>query len=203
MKRIPKQKRSLMKYEALLRAALLEFSENGYTATTSKSIAARADVATGSFYQYFDDKNDILYRLVSDRYENIKTRYFELSENTPDRFDDLNFLRENMSRILDLMISFYTEMRGLHALIHHRRHIDSKLDEIIREFDAAFDARLGKLVKLYKPKTAKASTFVVKSMAEGVVNGFVFDRPKGLGKKAVIDQGVSAILNYLISGDFS
>ncbi len=203
MKRIPKQKRSLMKYEALLRAALLEFSENGYTATTSKTIAARADVATGSFYQYFDDKNDILYRLVGDRYENIKVRYFDLSAHTPERFEDLNYLRENMGKILALMITFYEEMRGFHALIHHRRHIDPKLDEIIRNFDEAFDARLRKLVKLYKPKTAKASTFVVKSIAEGIVNGFVFDRPKGLSKKAVIDQGVNAILNYLLSGDFS
>lgn len=203
MKRIPKQKRSLMKYEALLRAALLEFSENGYTATTSKSIAARADVATGSFYQYFDDKNDILYRLVSDRYENIKARYFALSENTPERFEDLNFLRENMGKILELMIGFYEEMRGFHALIHHRRHIDPKLDDIIRGFDDAFDTRLARLVELYKPGSAQASTFVVKSIAEGVVNGFVFDRPKGLIKKAVIEQGVNAILNYLLSGDFS
>ncbi len=203
MKRIPKQKRSLMKYEALLRAALLEFSENGYTATTSKSIAARADVATGSFYQYFDDKNDILYRLVSDRYENIKARYFALSENTPERFEDLNFLRENMGKILELMIGFYEEMRGFHALIHHRRHIDPKLDDIIRGFDDAFDTRLARLVELYKPGSAQASTFVVKSIAEGVVNGFVFDRPKGLSKKAVIEQGVNAILNYLLSGDFS
>ena len=203
MKRIPKQKRSLMKYEALLRAAMLEFSENGYTQTTSKTIAARADVATGSLYQYFDDKNDILYRLVSDRFEQLKTRYFELSENTPDNFNDLNYLRNNIARILDLMIAFHEEMSGFHALIHHRRHIDPKLDGIIRGFDEAFDARVSVLVSLYKPETAKASSFVVKSIAEGIVHGFVFDKPKGVKKEAVIAQGVSAILNYLISGDWT
>ncbi len=203
MKRIPKQKRSLMKYEALLRAALLEFSEKGYTETTSKTIAARADVATGSFYQYFDDKNDILYRLVSDRFEDLKTRYFELSEKTPENFNDMNFLRDNIARILKLMIAFHEEMKGFHALIHHRRHIDPKLDHIIQGFDAAFDERVGALVKLYKPDTAKTSSFVVKAIAEGIVHGFVFDRPKGVKKEDVINQGVNAILNYLISGDWT
>lgn len=203
MKRIPKQKRSLMKYEALLRAALTEFSEHGYTATTSKTIAARADVATGSFYQYFDDKNDILYRIVSDRFETLKTRYFELSENTPDNHHDLNYLRDNIGRILEVMIAFHQEMSGFHALIHHRRHIDPKLDAIIRGFDQAFEDRVSVLVKLYKPKTAKASSFVVKSIAEGIVHGFVFDKPKGVSKKAAITQGTSAILNYLTSGDWA
>ena len=202
MKRIPQQKRSVMKYEALLRAALIEFSENGYTQTTSKSIADRAGVATGSFYQYFDDKNDILYRIVSHRFESLKTRYFELSEQTPKNFDDLNYLKDNIARILDLMISFHEEMQGFHALIHHRRHIDPTLDDIIRSFDEAFDERVSALVRLYKPNSAKASSFVVKSIAEGIVHGFVFDKPKGLGKKAVIEQGVSAILNYLTSGDW-
>ena len=192
-----------MKYEALLRAALLEFSEKGYTQTTSKTIAARADVATGSLYQYFDDKNDILYRLVSDRFETLKTRYFELSENTPDHYNDLNYLRENITRILNLLISFHEEIAGFHALIHHRRHIDPKLDDIIRSFDAAFDERVGLLVQLYKPQSAKASTFVVKTMAEGLVHGFVFDKPKGLRKAAVVEQGVNAILNYLTSVDWA
>lgn len=203
MKRIPKQKRSLMKYEALLRAALLEFSEKGYTETTTKTITKRADVSTGSFYQYFDDKNDILYRLVNDRFESLKNRYFELSENTPENFNDLNYLRENIARILEMMIVFHEEMASFHALIHHRRHTDARLDEIIRSYDTDFDARVAILVSLYKPDTIKASSFVVKSMAEGIVHGFVFDKPKGLKKQAVIAQGVNAILNYLISGDWS
>jgi len=203
MKRIPKQKRSLMKYEALLRAALMEFSEKGYTETTSKSIAARAKVATGSFYQYFEDKNDILYCLVRNRFDQLKSRYFELSERTPDKYDDLKYLRENIGQILNVMIGFHEEMSSFHGLIHHRRHIDPELDSIIRDFDQAFDQRISQLVGLYKPNTARTSSFVVKAIAEGVVHGFVFDRPDGLEKDAVIEQGVSAILNYLTSGDWT
>ncbi len=188
-----------MKYEALLRAALLEFSEHGYTRTTSKTIAAGAGVATGSFYQYFEDKNDILYRLVSNRFESLKARYFELSENTPDHYDDLDYLAANIARILDVMIEFHEEMSGFHALIHHRRHIDPKLDEIIRGFDQAFEDRVSHLVRLYKPGVPAAS-FVVKAIAEGVVHGFVFDKPHKIKKQAVIAQGAQAILNYL-TGD--
>ena len=101
------------------------------------------------------------------------------------------------------MIGFHQEMSGFHALIHHRRHIDPKLDEIIREFDTAFDERVSQLVALYKPGSARASSFVVKSIAEGVVHGLVFDRPDGISKEQIIEQGVSAILNYLTSGDWT
>ncbi|MBC8073267.1 MAG: helix-turn-helix transcriptional regulator, partial [Deltaproteobacteria bacterium] len=58
--RVPSQDRALRTREALLRAGDREFSARGYAATTAKGIAERADVATGSFYQYFVSKDALL-----------------------------------------------------------------------------------------------------------------------------------------------
>jgi AcrR family transcriptional regulator len=52
----PKQQRSEEKKRRILHAALELFGSEGFHDTTAKAIAARADVATGSFYRYFRDK---------------------------------------------------------------------------------------------------------------------------------------------------
>lgn len=197
MKRIPKQKRSLLKYEDLLRAALLEFSENGYTQTTSKSIAMRAGVATGSFYQYFEDKDDILYKLVADRFESLKIRYFELSDNVSDLAQSSERLLSSIVSTIELMMDFHSELSGFHALIHHRRFIDTRLDGLIKSYDAAFEARVVEIVQHYKSPTVATSAFIVKAMAEGIVHSFIFDEPKGLSRADVIEQGAQAIIHYL------
>ncbi|TAL23127.1 MAG: TetR/AcrR family transcriptional regulator, partial [Aquabacterium sp.] len=45
---------------ALVDAAALEIRESGYHATSSNRIAARAGLSAGAFYNYFQDKVDVL-----------------------------------------------------------------------------------------------------------------------------------------------
>lgn len=52
----PKQQRADQRKARLLDAALESFEEHGFHGSTAKAIAARAGVATGSFYRYFRDK---------------------------------------------------------------------------------------------------------------------------------------------------
>lgn len=57
----------------IVRAAVKLFSEDGYYTTTIQQIAKQAGVSTGLIYQYFRDKDDILYlslKQVLDTYEN-------------------------------------------------------------------------------------------------------------------------------------
>lgn len=56
----------------IVRAAVKLFSEEGYYTTTIQQIAREAGVSTGLIYQYFRDKDDILFltlKLVLDTYE--------------------------------------------------------------------------------------------------------------------------------------
>ena len=56
----------------IVRAAVKLFSEEGYYPTTIQKIARAAGVSTGLIYQYFRDKDDILFltlKLVLDTYE--------------------------------------------------------------------------------------------------------------------------------------
>lgn len=62
--RTPQQQRSRRRVAALLDAAAEEFAEQGFTAATTTGIAARAGVPIGSLYQWFPDKEALLYGLA-------------------------------------------------------------------------------------------------------------------------------------------
>ncbi|MGK7953321.1 MAG: TetR family transcriptional regulator [Xenococcaceae cyanobacterium] len=56
LRRQPQQKRSQERVEKILDAAAVVFDEVGFEAATTHAIAARADTAVGSLYQFFPDK---------------------------------------------------------------------------------------------------------------------------------------------------
>ena len=56
LRRQPQQKRSQERVEKILDAAAAVFDEVGFEAATTHAIAARADTAVGSLYQFFPDK---------------------------------------------------------------------------------------------------------------------------------------------------
>lgn len=62
----PKTERGRRTLRALLNAAAEEFGDKGFHEASISSITARAGVATGSFYVYFDSKEAIFKELVRD-----------------------------------------------------------------------------------------------------------------------------------------
>src|SRR5437763_5055318 len=50
----------------LLQAAYEQFSDTGYRGTKVGDICARAGTSVGTFYQYFDDRADVMASLVAD-----------------------------------------------------------------------------------------------------------------------------------------
>lgn len=58
--------------QGLLRAALDLFREKGYSATTVEEITARADVAKGTFFNYFPSKEALLGELAVWRIEQLR-----------------------------------------------------------------------------------------------------------------------------------
>jgi len=62
--RRPRAERQAERREAILAAALDEFSARGFAATRLDDIARRADVAKGTIYLYFRDKESLFQELV-------------------------------------------------------------------------------------------------------------------------------------------
>jgi hypothetical protein len=66
------QDRAAAPLRALLNAAAEEFGEKGFHDAAISQITARAGVATGSFYVYFDSKEAIFQALVRDLSGQVK-----------------------------------------------------------------------------------------------------------------------------------
>jgi len=69
----PKTARGQKTREALLRAAEKVFGEKGYYTASISEITQEADVAMGTFYLYFKDKEDVFRALVAHMLQLLRT----------------------------------------------------------------------------------------------------------------------------------
>jgi AcrR family transcriptional regulator len=67
-RKAPKQARSARLVEAILQAAIRVLERDGATAFTTIRVAERAGVSVGSLYQYFPNKESILFRLQEEEW---------------------------------------------------------------------------------------------------------------------------------------
>ncbi len=81
MTETPRQKQTSLRAQkrtqnrdAILRAAVGVFGEQGFGATSVRDIIRRTDLATGTFYNYFDSKEDVFKALVTQVGEELRER---------------------------------------------------------------------------------------------------------------------------------
>lgn len=85
---IPQERADLGKREqnaqrnraAILQAAREAFCELGFGATTVRDIIRRTDLATGTFYNYYPDKNALLHELIENFQLELRRRVHEARE---------------------------------------------------------------------------------------------------------------------------
>lgn len=71
-RRVPTQKRSKEKYDAIIASAKTLIGEHGNDAVSMREIAKHANIAISSVYQYFPDKNAILSALMENYFWGIQ-----------------------------------------------------------------------------------------------------------------------------------
>lgn len=169
--RVPSQARAIRTRQALFDAAKREFAERGYEGTTAKTIAERAGVGTGTLYQYFTDKDDLLRELARERYGSLMQVLSLEADGIPAggrgaaaRFREL--VRGNVSSVL----AYHRSDPGLHALLTSRRLADPALDAIAAEVDERLMQRTEALLtSLGFRGDARATAFVLHSALEAAV----------------------------------
>lgn len=80
------------KRDAITAIAIEEFAEHAYSDVSISRIVARAGIAKGSFYQYFEDKED-LYAYLLDLIVERKRALFSLDHPDPQHVGVFNYLR--------------------------------------------------------------------------------------------------------------
>jgi AcrR family transcriptional regulator len=78
--RIPKQTRGIKSKGKIIRAATVLFAEKGYHNTNAPEIAERAQVATGTFYSYFNNKKEVFIEIIKRIFKNIFEKALSIYE---------------------------------------------------------------------------------------------------------------------------
>lgn len=193
--RQPLQARAIRTRERLLAAAQVEFSEHGYAATTSKSIARRAGSATGTFYQYFSDKDAALLEIAAHRMGRVAEDAFDALKPAGDSAaaaaatprsptegelegamrDDV---RARMARVVAIVLAYHREDVGMHAVLSERRHADPELDALTSAGELALVERIAALLATWNASGDHAAmAFVLFGMVEGAVHAHVLGTP--------------------------
>ncbi|MBS4211358.1 MULTISPECIES: TetR/AcrR family transcriptional regulator [Neobacillus] len=129
---LPKQERAQQKRNALLESGRILFIEKGYEQTTAKEIAARAGVATGTFYRYFSDKRQLLMSLLEDKIDELLPPEPNWTTGNPELLL-ASLLESHMKRLNGM---------GLHRVLPELLHKDSELAEVLKEARKKIHSRI-------------------------------------------------------------
>ncbi|MFW5795488.1 MAG: TetR/AcrR family transcriptional regulator [Bacillota bacterium] len=91
-------KKSLKRRNTILDEAEKLFIEEGFEKATVKEIAERAGVAKGTFYYYFDTKEDIINALLDKRYTNTEEKAQHILDNN--KYTPLEKLEKVILRLI-------------------------------------------------------------------------------------------------------
>lgn len=177
--RTPKQERARRTRDALLTAAQRELSAKGYAGATAKSIALAAGAATGSFYQYFADKDAILRALADERFARVADLALHVLEvEGPVPTDPLAEARARMRQVVDVVIAYHRDDPGLHAVLSERRHHDASLDAMTTRAERALLARMVRLLERWRHDgDHEATAFVLFQLVEGAIHAHCLGQP--------------------------
>ncbi len=201
--RVPQQPRAIRTRAKLLAAAQREFSERGHGGATARSIAQRAGVATGSFYQYFRDKDAALRELGAARLAQISREVLgHLEPQGADGSSERGQVRGRLRALVETLMAYHREDRGLHAVLTERRAHDPELDRLTTEGERALVGALAAtLARWGHSGDHEATAFVLFGMVEAAVHAHCLGHPL-VSDERLIDALLDALVHVALPRPF-
>jgi AcrR family transcriptional regulator len=131
------RKKSDQTRDRILSAALDMFRDRGFETTTMRDIAARADMAIGAAYYYFDSKDAIVLAIYDQARAAMKPRLDQVLEGSRD-------LKERLRGLIEVKLDYFEPSRKLLGALSGHTNPESPRspfsDETreIREHDIAY-----------------------------------------------------------------
>ena len=124
----PRTERGRKTLRRVLEAAAAEFGERGYHDAAITGITQRAGVALGTFYTYFESKEEVFRALVRDMSQAARQHVAEAVRHAPDRL-----AAERLG--LEAFIGFVRQHRELYRIIEEAQFV---AEDVYREHYLTF-----------------------------------------------------------------
>jgi len=175
---------------ALLDAAAEEFAEHGFTAATTTGVASRASVPIGSLYQWFPDKEALLYGLA-DRHLTEAASVLLEAFGRAAAVD----LEASVRVLVEATVAANSGDPRVHRILYREaprpRELQARLAALENELvDWVADELINRGIVRGQVPALRARTLVL--TVEALVHDLVLDPPAGITRSAAISEVVAA-----------
>lgn len=199
--RVPKQTRGIETREKIVKAATTLFTEKGYHRTNALQIAAAADVATGTFYSYFNNKKEVFAEIIERIFRNISEKVllkFELKSNSSLTYKDAKSIAY---LLLNQILSEYKVNGQLLKQILAMALLDKEIEKMRRREEKKQIDLLISLMTTYKDyirvSDFEAAAVILLKCAEEMLHQIKWNST-GIEKERIINEMGDIALRYLL-----
>lgn len=172
----------------VLQAAMALFHEKGFAGTTMSAVAACADLAVGTLYNYYSSKDQLLIAVLKDEFSRIGFGPADFEEGQ----DPVQFIMQPMERLLLLLQAHDKDMwLELSAAIYKAGRT---VDEAVFELDWMLIAELTGRLSVLKQADILASTVDTTRAGMILFSSFLFRFQMYLMGKGVTTDTLKAEL---------
>lgn len=197
--RTPVQKRSIQKKENIRSAALSLFCKNSFMQTTTNHIAKEAGMSVGSLYEYYSNKEEILFDILDEYFsdflnsqDQLKALFFN-GIHTLDKRNWIRSIMENLIQSHESSKKFNIELHYLYFQYEQVAAICDKEKSIIRQ--VAYDALKSISSELTVDHLEAASILFCDTIEKTVDRICLY--PLDCDKEVLIDNSVEMLHRYL------
>jgi len=199
--RIPKQTRGIESKEKIIKAATKLFTEKGYYQTNALQIAAAANVATGTFYSYFNNKKEVFAEIIERIFQNISDKVllkFEVENNTSLSNQDAKSIAH---LLLNHILSEYKVNGRLLKQILAIALLDKEIEKMRRKEEKKQIDLLVSLMRTYKNYIRtfdfEAAAVILLKCAEEMLHQIKWNST-GIEKERLMSEMEDIVLRYLL-----
>lgn len=197
-RKTPRQRRSRETYERILDEAARIFDALGYAGTTTNHVAEAAGVSIGSLYQYFPNKDAILFALAQRHLGEGASVVAETMAATREGAAPVEVVR----RVIEAVVELHRVNPRVHHLLFERVPQSPELRKLFGEVEAGTVALVEAGLQRFfvDAETARRRAPIVVTAVEAIVHRSVLDdlvAGAEVETAGVIDEMVVLVLAYV------
>jgi AcrR family transcriptional regulator len=193
-RKLPKQERSQATVEAILTATTRILTEEGYDHLTTNRVAELAGVSIGSLYQYFPNKEALIFAL-GEHHANEMAR---LAQHHLGGLEDGSII-DVLRQLVKAVLASHVVNPRLHRVLHEQ----IPRSEVMRQLD---DAKMEKMLRSFleqrcdqlQPKNLDLTVFIIGRTIKALIHGAMIDRPELLKTGELEEEIMTMLSSYLI-----